>query len=126
MNDKAFCNYLNTILNAINAQDNLKDKRDGLTFTEHGRWALNRLEKIFKDKHQNLRRWLNMKPCVFISDRTGQRIEIEIGRDREALYMFLVFCKRIEERKEITDQFRDQRALVITCSCTADEDWEEC
>lgn len=126
MNFRAFTNYLNAIMNAIDAQDHHHEQNAEQTFENNGRWALNRLEKIFKDKHQNLRRWLNMKPGVFISDRTGQRIEIEIGRAREAIYMFLVFCKRIEERKEITEEFRDQLALVITRSCTADEDWEEC
>ena len=50
MNYKAFNNYLNTVLNAIYAQDEHLEKKDEQTFTEHGRWALNRLETIFCDK----------------------------------------------------------------------------
>lgn len=126
MNYKAFNNYLNTVLNAIYAQDEHLDEKDEQTFTEHGRWALNRLETIFCDKKQNLRRWLNGKPCVFTIDRTGEKIEINVGRDREALYYFLVFCYRMNTKQEIDADFRDYLALVITRSCTADEDWGEC
>lgn len=126
MNYKAFNNYLNTVLNAIYAQDEHLEKKDEQTFTEHGRWALNRLETVFCDKKQNLRRWLNGKPCVFTSDRTGEKIEINIGRDREALYYFLVFCYRMNTKQEIDADFREYLALVITRSCTTDEDWEEC
>lgn len=126
MNYKAFNNYLNIVLNAIYAQDEHLGKKDEQTFTEHGRWALNRLETVFCDKKQNLRRWLNGKPCVFTSDRTGEEIEINVGRDREALYYFLVFCYRMNTKQEIDADFRDYLAFAITRSCTADEDWEEC
>lgn len=126
MNYKAFNNYLNTVLNAIYAQDEHLEKKDEQTFTEYGKWALNRLETIFCDKKQNLRRWLNGKSCAFISDRTGEKIEIDVWRDREALYYFLVFCYRMNTKQEIDADFREYLALVITRSCTADEDWEEC
>ena len=70
--------------------------------------------------------WLNGKPCVFTSDRTGSKVEIPIGQDREALYYFLVFCKRIAEQKEISEDFRDYLGVVITRSCNNNEACEAC
>lgn len=126
MNYRAFNNYLNVILNAIDAQGNRHTESDEKIFDNNGRWALHRLEKEFRDKHHNILHWLKKEPCVFISDKTGKPINIEIGREREALYLFLVFCKRINERKEISDDFRDYLMLTITRSCTADDAWEGC
>lgn len=126
MNFRAFNNYMNAVVNAIDAQHNHLDEQAETTFTNNGKWALHKLEKIFKDKDQNIRRWLNMKPCVFTSDKTGKKVEISIGNDREALYYFLVFCYRINNKQGISEEFRDYLAIVITRSCVADEDWEEC
>lgn len=126
MNFRAFNNYMNAVMNAIDAQHNHLDKQAEITFTNNGKWALHKLEKIFKDKEQNIRRWLNSKPCIFTSDKTGKKVEISIGNDREALYYFLVFCYRINNKQEISEELRDYLAIVITRSCVADEDWEEC
>ena len=126
MNFRIFNNYMNTVVNAIDAQHNHLDGQAEITFTNNGKWALHKLEKIFKDKEQNIRRWLNGKPCVFTSDRTGQRIEIIIGPDREALYYFLIFCKKITEKEVISEDLRNYVTLLITRSTVRDEDWEEC
>ena len=126
MNYRAFNNYLNTVLNAIDAQDNHHETNAEKVFEINGRWALTRLEHLVHDHDQNIRRWLNGRPCVFTSDRTGSKVEILIGRDREALYYFLVFCKRIAEQKEISEDFRDYLGVVITRSCNNNETWEEC
>ena len=126
MNFRIFNNYMNAVVNAIDAQHNHLDGQAEITFTNNGKWALHKLEKIFKDKEQNIRRWLNGKSCVFTSDRTGQRIEIIIGPDREALYYFLIFCKKITEKEVISEDLRNYVTLLITRSTVWDEDWEEC
>ena len=126
MNFRIFNNYMNAVVNAIDAQHNHLDEQAEITFTNNGKWALHKLEKIFKDKEQNIRRWLNGKSCVFTSDRTGQRIEIIIGPDREALYYFLIFCKKITEKEVISEDLRNYVTLLITRSTVRDEDWEEC
>ena len=126
MNFRIFNNYMNAVMNAIDAQHNHLDEQAETTFTNNGKWALHKLEKIFEDKDQNIRRWLNGKPCVLTSDIMGNRMEIGIGKDREALYCFLVFCYRINNKQEICEDFRDYLAIVITRSCATDEDWEEC
>ena len=126
MNLRIFNNYMNAVMNAIDAQHNHLDEQSETTFTNNGKWALHKLEKIFKDKDQNIRRFLNGKPCVFTSDKTGNRMEIRIGKDREALYYLLLLCYRINNKQEISEEFRDYLAIVITRSCTDDEDWEEC
>ena len=124
MNFLAFNNYLNEILNAIDAQDNHHDERTENHFAENGRWALRLLERMFKDKDHNIRRWFNGKPCVYINDRNQKLLEINIGKDREALYYFLVFCKKIHEKQEISEELRDYLTLQIIRSCA--EHWEEC
>ena len=124
MNYRAFNNYMNAVINAIDSKHNHLDNQAEITFTNNGKWALQSLERIFDDKDQNIRRWLNMKPCIFTSDKTGKKIEIKIGTDREALYYFLVFCYRINNRQEISEEFRDYLTLVIARSCSPS--WEEC
>ena len=126
MNYRVFCNYMNTIMNAIDAQDNHHETNAEKVFEIHGRWALARLEQLFHDHDQNIRRWLNGKPCVIQNDQAGNKVELSIGQDMEALYYVLVLCKRIANGKEISAEFREFFSLIIRRSCTADEDWEEC
>lgn len=125
MNYRAFNNYINELMNAIDSQYNRLDGKAEITFFNNGKWALRSLERIFKDKERNIRRWLNGKPCVFTSDRTGQRIEIIIGPDREALYYFLIFCKKITEKEVVSEDLRNYVAFLISRSAVRDEDWEK-
>lgn len=125
MTIREFTNYMTAIINGIDSGDNHHRENDDKVFNQHGRWALNRLERICCDRRQNIRRWLNGKNCVFISDKTGKQVDIDIGRDIEALYYFLAFCQRINKGIEIDEDFRDYLATVITRSCSA-EAWDEC
>ena len=126
MNYRAFNNYINEVMNAIDSQHNRLDGKAGTNFFNNGKWALRSLERIFKDKEKNIRRWLNGKPCIIQSDRAGNKAELSIGQDMEALYYVLVLCKRIANGKEISAEFREFFSSIIRRSCTADEDWEEC
>lgn len=56
MNFGIFNNYMNAVMNAIDAQHNHLDEQAEITFTNNGKWALHKLEKIFKDNDQNIRR----------------------------------------------------------------------
>jgi len=116
MNFRAFNNYMNTVQNAIDAGHNHHPDRSDETFQNNGRWALHTLERVFADKEQNIRRWLNGKPCRFTSDITGRQMETKIGNDREALYYFLVFCKRIKSKQRVSEEFRDYLAYLTAKS----------
>lgn len=70
----------------------------------------------FDDQDKNLKRWMLGKPCRFISPVTGTEIEVEIGKDVEALYYFLLFCYKINNNEEISEDFTDYLALVIARS----------
>lgn len=126
MNFRAFNNYMNTVQNAIDAGHNHHPNDCEKAFENHGRWALHLLEKVFDDKDQNIRRWLNGKPCRFTSDRTGRPIEIRIGDDREAIYYFLIFCKRINNKQEISEDFRDYLSYLISRSVFGEVGEELC
>ena len=124
MNIRSFNNYMNAIENSIDAQHNHLEDAEQCAFEKIGNWALEKLEKIFNDTDQNIRRWLNAKPCIFKSWRTGERIEVKIGNDREALFYFLIFANRVKMGIDIGDDFRNNLALLITRSCS--DCWEEC
>lgn len=126
MNYQAFNDYLNAIENTIQALEHRHSKAAKKTFDHNGRWALNQLEAYFKDKHHNLCRWLNGTPCLLVQEKTGAVCEIDLGRDREAIYLFLMLGKKMSERKEISSAFREYLEYVINRSRTPETDWEEC
>ena len=113
MNYRAFNNYMNAVMNAIDAQHNHLDEQAEITFTNNGKWALHKLEKIFKDQDRNIRCWLNGKPCVYKSEKGGNKIEVCIGDDREAIFYFLVFCYRINTNQQISEKFRDYLLYLV-------------
>ena len=71
---------------------------------------------IYVDKDRNLRRWLNGKPCRFTSDITDRMVEITIGNDLEALYYFMEFCRKLNSKQEISDEFREYLAYLTARS----------
>ena len=67
---------------------------------------------------------MNGKPCVFKSDKTGQKVEVKIGNDIEALYYFRIFCKKINNKQEVSNELGDYVAYLISRSLFPG--WEEC
>ena len=123
-NFRAFNNYMNTVQNAIDAGHNHHPDDCEKAFENHGRWALHLLEKVFDDKEQNIRRWLNGKPCVYFHPGIRQTVSVQIGNDLEALFYFLTFIEKHKNREPIDEDFVDYLALIISRSNC--KDWEEC
>ena len=84
---------------------------------EHGK-------EVFADDYGNIERWLDGKPCVFVHPNSRQIIEYKIGDDYEAFYYFLMFCKRINQRKGVSEEYVEYLAFLITRS--NHPEWEEC
>lgn len=124
MNYRKFRNYLTVIANAEEAKQLEQDKDVLAIFEKNSAWAMERLKTAFHDEDHNLQRWLDGKCCMFRPNRRSAPMEINIGRDIEALYGFLCFCYKLNTEQEISDDFRDFLALTITRSCS--DAWEEC
>lgn len=114
MNVRAFENYLTAIQNAIDAGYNRHERTSEKTFEQHGRWALRRLETLFCDRKQNIRRYLSGNPCVFVSSRTGKHVEVDIGQNVKELYSFLIFCKKLNANQDIDKSFCADSVPAIT------------
>lgn len=74
------------------------------------------LVREFYDRDRNLKRWLLGKTCIYYHTGTKQWITVEIGKDVEAIYYFLLFCKKMNNYEHISDEFSDYLALVISRS----------
>lgn len=111
-----FSRYMTAILNGYEAMRDDTDPRVKEVRINHARWAFKKCTAMFNDKRENLRRWLDGEPCVFVSPVTGALIEIEIGEDFDAMFHFLEFCRKQNNREPIDDDFCDYLALLITKS----------
>lgn len=75
-----------------------------------------RCVREFDDRNRNLKRWLLGSPCVYKHPVTGNIIDVEIGKDIEALYYFLLLCYKINNEEPVSNDFSDYLALVISRS----------
>lgn len=72
--------------------------------------------EVFNDRDKNLKRWLLGKPCIFCHPQTEQYLTVDIGQDIEALYYFLLYCYKLNNQLEISEDFSDYLALVLSRS----------
>lgn len=68
------------------------------------------------DKEKNFKKWFAGKECTFVHPYTGNRIEIRIGRDIEAIYYFLRYCRMINTGRFDDQDFADYLAYLIARS----------
>lgn len=125
MNYQSFKNYVITLLNAMNSLDNEHEHKDAVIFSQHGLWAIHRLEKLFNDRNHNVLHWLNGESCEYYHPATKQTIKVEIGEDIEALYCFLRYCQKLNNHERIDSDSFDYLLYTITRSKNT-KDWEEC
>lgn len=109
MNLNVFGRYISELTKEDENDDSLKARISR-------RKIYNTLVRVFDDQDKNIKRWLLGKPCIFYHPETEQYMTIEIGRDIEALYYFLLFCYKLNNLEEVSEDFRDYLALVISRS----------
>lgn len=113
---KEFNKHIIAIYRAEKAMNEDTDHGAQKAQIRQGRLAYKHCVKTFNDKHKNLRRWLDKKPCIFRSPITGKLVDIKIGNETEAIYYFLEFCRRLNCGEYIDDEFSTYLAYVITRS----------
>lgn len=67
----------------------------------------------FSDREGNLKRWLLNKPCLGEDRLTGCVTEVEIGRDVEALYYYLLLRYKQNHGLTLDEEFLDYVDLLI-------------
>ena len=93
---------------------NEKWARDALAFADE-------VGNTMADKDGNFRRWLRLETCGFRHPVTGNDITVEIGDDHEAIYNFLLYCKRINCGIPLDDDFSSYLAYLISRSVSGEE-----
>ena len=117
-----FCNYMKRLQEYKRIQQNIEyyPKAFDLKYRELLEYA----KKEFVDQNNNIERWLDGRPCVFDYPRSRKQVEYMIGNDYEALYYFLVFCKRVNNHKRVSEDYVEHLTFLILRS--NHPEWEEC
>lgn len=82
-------------------------EEERLRLIDMGIYAYRWLDCEFNDRSKNIRRWLSGRPCIFCNDLQGIMMEINIGRDHNALYEFLEFCRQQNSNVEVSNEYLD-------------------
>ena len=114
LTEQEFYEYIKFLSVAFKAVQSKKNLRTKCSYIYHARWIYRRCVREMNDKDGNLKRWLMEKSCVFKSPFTNRKIEINIGKDVEALYYFLEYCRKLHAREVIGDDFTTYLAYMIT------------
>ena len=73
------------------------------------------LREVLCDEQDNLNRWLERRPCIVRSPwEEGREQEVMIRNDTEALYYFLLYCRKVNLRERISEEFADYVAYILS------------
>lgn len=73
------------------------------------------LREVLCDEQDNLNRWLERRPCIIRSPwEEGREQEVMIRNDTEALYYFLLYCRKVNLRERISEEFADYVAYILS------------
>ncbi len=87
-------------------KEDAKWKRDAENF-------MNEVAASFYDRERNFRRWLALEKCIFRNPMTDEYVAISIGESAEAIYYFLLFCKKLNRREDIDETFTEYLQYLI-------------
>lgn len=118
-----FSRYMTTAVSGMVAIKNDMETENKKQIVQHARWAYKKCVKEMEDTCQNIKRWLERKPCLFKHPITGNVIEYYIGADFEALYYFLKWCHRLQSGERVDDGFSAYVAYLISRSKS--DSWKE-
>lgn len=92
-----------------NIKGDMKWKQDADNF-------MNAVADSFCDYNRNFRRWLALDKCIFRNPMTNEYVAVSIGDDPEAVYCFLLFCKKLNCREDIDETFTGYLQYLINRS----------
>ncbi len=81
------------------------------------------VEGAFNDRERNFRRWLALEKCVFRNPLTDAWVAVSVGDRAEAIYHFLLFCKRLNYRDTTAKALTEYLQYLIDRSLDAKEDF---
>ena len=97
--------------------------RDRFTVRKEIIRRTNEVRESFNDDNGNYRKWLDGATCSFVHPYTHNSIDVQIGDDVEAIYHFLLYCKKINTGVKIDEDSAEYLAYLISRS---NYETEEC
>ncbi len=105
MNFTEFEEHLIRIYDGVAAMQKDLDPDVKSNIVEMARESYFACENGLSDEGKNFLRWLEHKSCVIKNPITGGFTEVNLPRDYEVLYEFLIFCKKQNEDALTEEEF---------------------
>ena len=80
---------------------------------EYGKQLNRELTEGTSDRHENLKRWYANQDCIYIHPQTGETVFVKLPHDYEAIYLFLKYCEKLDQTRELDPDFVEYLTRVI-------------